>query len=362
MLSTLASPPTLAVSVAPGVDELAASPLAWVLLVAFIVAVLLVDLFVVHRDAHVIGFREAAASSAVYVALGLAFGVVVWAYMGAEASATYYAGFLIEKSLSIDNVFVWAVIFSFFATPAQFQHRVLFWGVFGALVLRAIFIVVGAALLERFDWMVFLFGALLVVTAVQLVRHRGAHGIDLESNRIMLWVRRAVPTTSEYHGQRFWVRQAGVRVATPLMLVLVAVELTDLIFAIDSVPAILALTTNTFIVFAANAFALLGLRALYFLLAGLVARFAYLDLGLAVLLGWVAAKMFYQGATDEKVPIAISLPVIALVLATAIGASLLATRGAARQPLPGVEEDDAEEREDARIAVGHGSGDEQHPS
>jgi len=320
-----------ATTAATSVDALAASPLAWGLLVAFIVAVLLLDLFVVHRDAHVIGFREAAISSTVYVALGLGFGLVVWAYMGAEASATYYAGFLIEKSLSVDNVFVWAVIFSFFATPPKFQHRVLFWGVFGALVLRAVFIVVGAALLERFDWMVFLFGALLLVTAVQLARHRGAHAIDLERNRVMRWVRRRLPTTSEYHGQRFWIRQAGRWVATPLLLVLVAVELTDLVFAIDSVPAILALTTNTFIVFAANAFALLGLRALYFLLAGLVARFAYLDLGLAVMLGWVAAKMFYQGITDEKVPIAISLPVIAIVLATSIGASLWASRGTPRR-------------------------------
>ncbi len=248
------------------------------------------------------------------------------AYLGSEASATYYAGFIVEKSLSIDNVFVWAVIFAFFAVPPQFQHRILFWGVFGALVLRAIFIVAGAALLERFDWMVFVFGTLLVVTGVQLVRHRGHQAIDLERNRLLRLYRRVVPTTDELHGTRFVVRQAGRWVATPLLIVLVAVELTDLVFAIDSVPAILAITTNTWIVFAANAFALIGLRALYFLLAGLVHRFRFLDVGLAVLLVWVGAKMYYQGLTDDKVPIGISLPVIALVIGVAIVASLLSTR------------------------------------
>ena len=318
------------------VDGLAVSTWAWVLLAAFIVAVLLVDLLVVHRDAHAIGFREAAISSAVYLAIGLGFGLAVLAYLGGEAAATYYAGFVVEKSLSVDNVFVWAVIFGFFAVPPQFQHLILFWGVFGALVLRAVFIVAGAALLERFDWMVFVFGTLLVVTGVQLARHRGHQAIDLERNRVLRLFRRVVPTTDEYHGTRFVVRTAAGLVATPLLVVLVAVELTDVVFAIDSVPAILAITTNTWIVFAANAFALIGLRALYFLLAGLVQRFRYLDLGLAALLVWVGAKMYFQGMTDEKVPIAVSLPVIVLVVGVAVAASLLATRGpgGGAEPVP----------------------------
>lgn len=320
---------------APGVDDLAVSPLAWALLILAIAVVLVIDLFVVHREAHVIEFREAAISSSVYVTLGLVFGLVVWAYLGAEASGAYFAGFVVEKSLSVDNVFVWAVVFSYFATPARLQHRVLFWGVFGALLLRAIFIVAGAALLERFDWMVFVFGAVLVVTGVQLLRHRGEQKIDLDNSRVMRLARRAIPSTREYHGQRFWIRQAGRWVATPLLFVLIAVELTDLVFAVDSVPAILAITTNTWIVFAANAFALLGLRALYFLLAGLVRRFVYLDLGLAILLLWVATKMFYQGATDAKVPIALSLGVITAIVTAAVAASLVKTRGVMPEPIPG---------------------------
>jgi tellurite resistance protein TerC len=317
------------------VDNLPVSTWAWVGVIAFIAVVLLFDLFVLHRDAHVIEFREAAISSAVYVTIGLAFGLVVWWYLGSEASAVYYAGFVVEKSLSVDNVFVWAVIFAYFATPPQFQHRVLFWGVFGALILRAIFIVVGAELLDRFDWMVFIFGTILLITGVQLARHRGSAKLDLEKSRVMRAARRLVPATDEYHGHRFRIKQAGKWVATPLFFVLVAVEFTDLIFAIDSVPAILAITTNTWIVFAANAFALIGLRALYFLLAGLVRRFKYLDIGLAILLVWVGAKMYYQGFTDDKVPIAISLPTIVLIVGTAIAISLWTTRNESRDELPG---------------------------
>ena len=316
------------------VDDLSVSLWAWIGLLGFIAFVLAVDLFVLHRDAHVIAFREAAITSTVFVALGLLFGLVVLAYLGSEAAGAYYAGFVVEKSLSIDNVFVWAVIFGFFATPTEYQHRVLFYGIFGALVLRAIFIFAGAALLERFDWMIFVFAAILVFTGVQLVRHRGKH-FDPESNRMMRLARRLIPSTDKYHGQKFFVVEAGKRVATPLLFVLIAVEITDVVFAIDSVPAILAITTNTWIVFAANAFALLGLRALYFLLAGLVRRFKYLDFGLALLLVWVGAKMFYQGFTDEKVPIALSLPIIIVIVATTVVVSLIVTRGEPPTELPG---------------------------
>jgi tellurite resistance protein TerC len=304
-------------------DDLSVSPLAWIGLLACVLVVVLVDLLAVNRDAREVSVRQAAVASAVYLALGLGFGAVVWAYLDGEAAAAYYAGFLVEKSLSMDNVFVWAVIFRVLGTPPQYQRRVLFWGVLGTLTMRAVLIVAGAALLERFEWMVLVLATLLLVTGAQLARHRGRpRAIELERNPVMRLARR-LPLTDRYHGARFLVREGGRRVATPVLLALVAVETTDLIFAIDSVPAILAITTNTWIVFAANAFALLGLRALYFLLAGLVRRFAYLDLGLAAVLGWVAAKMYYEGLTDEKVPVALSLAVIAAILGTALALSWL---------------------------------------
>jgi TerC family integral membrane protein len=316
--------------------EVDASPAAWITLAAFLAAVLLIDLLVVHREVHIIRFGQAVAVSAVYLAIGLGFGAVVWIWYGNEAAAAYYAGFIVEKSLSIDNVFVWAVIFRYFDTPAEYQRRVLFWGVFGALAMRAAFIIAGAALLERFDWMVFVFGTVLCASAVQLIRHRDSHGsIDLDRNPFLRLVQRLVPVSHAYDGGRFVVRQAGRRLATPLLLALLAVEFSDVIFAVDSVPAILAITTNTWIVFAANAFALVGLRALYFVLAALVRRFAYLDLGLALALAWVAGKMYYQGITGEKIPPSVTLAVIAVIIVTAVALSWWRTRGYAPVLLPG---------------------------
>ncbi|MDX6594080.1 MAG: tellurite resistance protein TerC [Gaiellales bacterium] len=313
-----------------------ASPAAWIALAAFLAAVLLIDLLVVHRETHVIRFRQAMAVSGVYLAIGLGFGAVVWLTYGNEAAAAYYAGFIVEKSLSIDNVFVWAVIFRYFDTPAEYQRRVLFWGVFGALVMRALFILAGAALLERFDWMVFVFGTVLCASAVQLIRHRGSHGtVDLDRNPFLRLVRRVVPVSGGYRGARLVVREGGRRVATPLLLALLAVEFSDVIFAVDSVPAILAITTNTWIVFAANAFALMGLRALYFVLAELVRRFVHLDIGLALALAWVAGKMYYQGLTDEKIPASVSLAVIAVIIGSSVALSWWRTRGPAAVLPPG---------------------------
>jgi tellurite resistance protein TerC len=265
--------------------------------------------------------------------------VIVWAWQGPTAGGEYYAGYLIEKALSVDNVFVFALIFAYFAVPAKYQHRVLFWGVIGALVMRAVFIALGAELLERYDWIVYGFAALLIFTGVRMALHQDEE-VDPGRNPVLRFVRRSVAMTPDYRGQRFFVRARslpegerpagrrlfGVWVATPLLAVLVAVETSDLIFAVDSIPAIFAITTNTFIVFTSNAFALLGLRALYFMLAGAMGRFVHLRLGLAVVLVFVGAKFVWNDLVG-KVPVSVSLPVIAFVIGSSIAASLWATRG-----------------------------------
>ncbi|MDX1657658.1 MAG: TerC family protein [Nitriliruptorales bacterium] len=295
----------------------------WATLVTAIVVLLLLDLLLVHRTPHEVSFRAALIESGVWIALGLLFGLILWWWQGGLAAGEYYAGYLIEKSLSVDNVFVWAVIFSYFGVPPKYQFRVLFWGVFGALVLRAIFIFAGVALLDRFSWLLFVFGAFLLYTAVKMVRHRGTE-VHPENNPVLRFVRRVVPSTNEYHGQKMFVRIDGALLATPLFAVLVLVEATDVVFAIDSVPAILAVSREPFIVFAANAFAILGLRALYFALAGLAGRFRYLDLGLAAILAFVGLKMLVVNV--YHLPIAISIGVIAAILTIAIVASIRADR------------------------------------
>jgi tellurite resistance protein TerC len=294
---------------------------AWPALIGTIAALLVADLLVVHRRPHTIGFREAALESGAWIALGLGFAVVVAVAFGSDAAGEYVTGYLIEKSLSVDNVFVWAVLFSYFAVPREYQFRVLFWGVFGALTLRAAFIFGGVAVLERFDWVLYVFGAFLVVTAVRIARHDSAQ-VHPEHNPVLRMARRVIPSTDEYDGQKLVTRRSGRLLATPLLLVLVLVETTDVVFAIDSVPAILAVSRDPFIVFASNAFAILGLRALYFLLAGLAGRFRYLNVGLGVILGFVGLKML---ATDVlHVPTWLSLVVIAAALAGSIGISLRA--------------------------------------
>jgi tellurite resistance protein TerC len=295
---------------------------AWALVLAVIVAMLAVDLFA-HRHAHVVSVREAAAWSGIWVALGLGFGAVVWLAYGPQAGGEYFAGYLIEKSLAVDNVFVFALIFGYFAVPRDLQHRVLFYGVLGALVFRALFIAGGAALLDRFHWVLYLFGAFLVLTGWRMFRHRNDQ-MNPARNPVLRLVRRVVPTTDEYDGQRFWVRRAGRWVATPLFTVVVLVETTDIVFAVDSIPAIFAVTQEPFLVFTSNAFAILGLRAMYFLLADLMHRFIYLKAGLAAILVFVGAKMLLLEVW--KVPIALSLAVIACCITVAVAASLHATR------------------------------------
>ncbi len=296
---------------------------AWITLVGVIVVMLIADLLLVHRTAHVITIKEASIESAIWVSIGLLFGVVMLIWQGGQAGGEYYAGFLIEKSLSVDNVFVWAVIFSFFSVPREYQFRVLFWGIFGALVLRALFIFAGVSLIERFEWILYIFGAFLLYTAVKIARHDETKQVDYNNNIAMRLVRRLVPTTDEYDGQKLFTRRNGKRVATPLFAVLILIEATDVVFAVDSVPAILAVSRESFIVFAANAFAILGLRSLYFLLGGMQGKFRYLNIGLGVILAFVGIKMLLIGKPFKvHLPTYISLGIIALVLTAAIIASL----------------------------------------
>lgn len=298
----------------------------WVALIAAIVAMLLVDLFM-HRDAHEIRLREAAIWSVIWVAIGLAVGGVIWWAYGSEFGMQYYAGYVIEKSLAVDNVFVWAVIFGYFAVPKKYQHRVLFYGVVGALVFRAIFIAAGSALIAGAAWVLYVFGAFLILTGIKMLRQRNEH-IDVSKSRTLRLFRRFVPTTDEYHGQRFWIRRGGALVATPLLAVLVIVEVTDIVFAVDSIPAIFAVTQEPFLVFASNAFAILGLRAMYFLLADLMPRFIYLKLGLSFVLVWVGVKMIVSHAI-VKIPTVLSLGIVVAIITASVVASLLATRTAA---------------------------------
>jgi tellurite resistance protein TerC len=293
----------------------------WAAFVALVAVLLIADLLLVHRTAHVISFKEAAIESAVWIAIGLSFTLVVFGWHGGQAAGEYLSGYLIEKSLSVDNVFVWAVIFSFFGVPREFQFRVLFWGIFGALVLRAIFIFAGVALIEQFEWILYVFGAFLLYTAVRIARHDEAE-VHPENNIALKVVRRVIPSTNEYDGQKLFTRRTGRRLATPLFAVLILIETTDVVFAVDSIPAILAVSREQFIVFSSNAFAILGLRALYFLLAGAAGRFRYLNVGLGVILAFVGIKML---ATEwYHFPTWASLLVITLVLTVAIVASLRA--------------------------------------
>jgi len=309
----------------------------WAAFVAVVVGLLVADLLLVHRSAHVITFRAAAVESAVWIALGLAFALVMLWWQGGGAAGEYLAGYLIEKSLSVDNVFVWAVIFSYFGVPREYQFRVLFWGIFGALVLRAIFIFAGVALIESFDWILYLFGAFLLYTAVKIARHGGAE-VHPDTNPALRLVRRIVPSTSDYDGQKLFTRRNGALLATPLFAVLILIETTDVVFAVDSIPAILAVSRQEFIVFASNAFAILGLRALYFCLAGMAGRFRYLNVGLGVVLGFVGVKMLIAGV--YHFPTWASLAVIVVVLAVAVGASLRADRRAGDEQMPSVETKD----------------------
>jgi tellurite resistance protein TerC len=295
---------------------------AWAALIATILVMLGIDLYR-HRDAHAPSPREAAFESAVWVMCGLAFGAVVAVAFGADAFGEYISGYLIEKSLSVDNVFVWSMIFATMAIPVKYQHRVLFWGIFGALAMRAIFIFLGTALIARFWWVLLVFGVFLLITGVKILRHRVDEG-RRETTRGLSMLRKIIPVTDEFHGQRFLTRIDGRLFATPLLAALFVVELTDVVFAVDSVPAILAVSNEPFLVFASNAFAILGLRAMYFLLANAKERFHYLSHALGAILIFVGLKMTV--AHWFHLNTYISLATIVLILVAAIVMSLRRSR------------------------------------
>ena len=295
----------------------------WLVLAAVVGSMLALDLFVLNRDAKPVPFRKAAAYSAVWISLALGFGAYIALTQGGESGGEYLAGYLIELSLSVDNLFVFALIFAAFAVPAAYQHRLLFWGILGAVVFRALFIGMGTAILAAAHWVIYLLGILLVVTGVRLAMSRG-HAVDPGKNPVLRLFRRFVPMTDDYRGAAFVVREGGRRLATPLLAALVVVETTDVMFALDSIPAVFAVTTDAFIVFSSNLFAILGLRSMYFLLAGLLDRFVYLKHGLAALLVFAGVKILVD-LVHIEIPIWLSLTVIVLILGTAIAVSLIAT-------------------------------------
>jgi tellurite resistance protein TerC len=311
-------------------DFLGTPAWVWLTFIGIVIALLAFDLGVLHRDDHEIGVRESLLLSAGYISVALAFGAWVWWYLGAQSGIDYYTGFLIEKSLSMDNVFVIALIFSFFAIPRQYQHRVLFWGILGVIVLRAIMIGLGATLVSQFSWVLYLFGAFLIFTGIKMWIIADDMP-DIASNPLLKFLKRHVRVTDGLRGNAFWVQEPDpssgkvVRFATPLLLALVLVEFVDLVFAVDSVPAIFAITTDPFIVYTSNIFAILGLRALYFALAAMIHRFKYLKYALALVLVFIGAKIFLVGITG-KIPPAISLGVTFGLIAGGVVVSLWKTR------------------------------------
>jgi tellurite resistance protein TerC len=305
--------------------------LAWIAFNAFVLFVLALDLGVFHRHAHVVRPREAAIWTAVWVSLALLFGAGVFWLRGPETGLEFYAGYLVEQALSVDNIFVFVLIFRYFRVPAEYQHRVLFWGIIGALLMRGAMIGAGAYLIHRFHWITWVFGAILIVTGIRMLTQKET-SIQPEANPVFRLIERFVPVSWSYHGQALFIRRGARRVATLLFVVLVLVETTDLVFAVDSIPAVFAITRDPFVVYTSNVFAILGLRSLYFLLADVIERFHYLKVGLAFVLGFVGCKMLV--AHWVKIPIPISLGVIAGVLAISVVASLVFPKPAAAEPAP----------------------------
>ena len=292
----------------------------WIAFLAFVIVMLALDLGVIHRKVHVIRPKEALGWSAFWVSLALIFCGILYFWKGPGTAIEFLTGYLIEESLSVDNLFVFVLIFTYFRVPPEYQHRVLFWGILGALILRATFILAGAWLLNRFSWIEYIFGAFLVLTAIRMLKG-GEPEIHPEGNRVVRLFRRIFPVTKEYDGTKFFVRVNGVLSATPLFIVLILVETTDVVFALDSIPAIFGVTRDPFIVFTSNIFAILGLRALYFLLASVLTLFAYLNIGLACVLAFIGLKMLLSHWIH--IPTSVSLMVVFGFLALSILASVV---------------------------------------
>jgi TerC family integral membrane protein len=302
----------------------------WIAFNIFVLGMLAMDLGVFHRKAHSVSIKEASIWSVVWVSLALLFNLLIYFAWGHDKALEFLTGYVVEKSLSVDNLFVFLMIFQYFNTPSEYQHRVLFWGILGALILRAIFIATGSALLDNFHWMIYVFGGFLVFTGIKMFR-QGEEKLEPDKNPVVRLFARLVPISKEYHGQRFFVRSDGRTQATLLTVVLIVVETTDVIFAVDSIPAIFAVTRDPFIVYTSNVFAILGLRALYFMLAGVMTMFVYLKVALSFILCFVGAKMMLVDI--YKIPIGISLAVIGATLLLSVVASLMLPRGAALEPI-----------------------------
>ncbi len=295
----------------------------WIGFGLFVVTMMVLDLGVFHRKAHAISLREAAIWTGVWILLALAFNVAVYIWRGHQSALEFFTGYIIEWSLSMDNVFVFAVIFTYFAVPKEYQHRVLFWGIWGAVFLRLTFILIGSALLRKFHWAIYIFGAFLLFTGIKMFFHRGGE-VHPEKNPALKLAHKWLAVTPNYEGQKFFVRQNGRRRGTPLVFVLIVVDVIDFVFAFDSIPAIFGITRDPFTVFTSNIFAILGLRALYFLLAGVMGMFRYLDNGLAVVLSFIGAKMLLSEV--YKIPTGLSLGIVCLLLAVSIIASIYAAK------------------------------------
>ena len=315
LLSNLAHPGGLKMGL-----ESVGTPIMWIGFTVFVLAMLVLDLGVFHRKAHEVRAREALSLTAFWVALALLFNLGVYFWLGPQRGLEFLTGYLIEKALSVDNIFVFILVFAAFSVPAKFQHRTLFWGVLGALVMRGLFIFLGSALLQRFHWVAYVFGAFLVFTGLKVLLQREAE-VHPERNPLFRLFQRIVPSVGTYREGKLTVVEGGKRYATPLLLVLVAIEVTDLIFAVDSIPAIFAVTKDPFIVYTSNIFAILGLRALYFAIAGVIGKIRYLKVGLSLILVFVGAKMLVAGLYE--IPILASLAAIAALLAGTVVASLL---------------------------------------
>jgi tellurite resistance protein TerC len=295
-------------------------PTFWIGFLALVFALLMFDLLWFHRKPHTIGPREALGWVCFWVALAVAFNGFIYLELGTTKALEFSTGYLVELALSLDNVFVFLVIFRYFKVPTQFQHRVLFYGILGAIILRGIFILIGAALLNRFHWLLYVFGGFLVLTAIKLLVQTD-EGVHPENNPVLKWLRKAIPITHDYHGQRFFWRQERGLYATPLLAVLVLVESTDVVFALDSIPAIFGVTKDAFVVYTSNIFAILGLRALYMLLAGVMDKFHYLKYGLGAVLLFIGIKMLVSGVIH--IPIVLSLGIVAFLLSASIVISFL---------------------------------------